>query len=147
MNQAARGWGEFAVGEVVERPFTVTESDMAAFLALSGDDSRSHVDEAFCRAHGFAGRVVYGGLIAARLSGLLGTALPGALGLSNTWTLNFHSPLHVREAAVLRGEVQHVSEGTRTLKLGFRVTVVREDGSPRLVADGTVRTSVLAERP
>jgi acyl dehydratase len=142
MTTPAGTWGTFVAGQRAEIPFTVTDADMDAFLALSGDDSLSHTDADFCRAHGFDGRVVYGGLILANLSRLLGTELPGRYGLSNTWTVNFHRPLHVGEPAVLRGEIAHVSEGTRTIKIKYRVLV-----GERLVADGTVQSSVLEPTP
>lgn len=138
MTVPADVWGTFVEGQSAETTFTVTDSDMDAFLALSGDDSLSHTDPDFCRQHDLGGRVVYGGLIIANLSRLLGTQLPGRYGLSNTWTVNFHHPLHVGEQAVLRGEVTHVSEGTRTIKIRYRVTV-----GERLTAEGIVQSSVL----
>lgn len=138
MSTAARTWGSFVAGQTAQLEFKITTSDMDTFLALSGDDSLSHTDPDFCRANDLGERVVYGGLIVAKLSRLLGTELPGPLGLSNTWSVNFHSPLHVDEDAVLRGEITHVSEGTHTIKVRYRVTV-----GDRLIADGTAQSSVL----
>ena len=138
MTKESGAWGTFTTGDTVEVPFTVTDEDMATFRAFSGDDSLSHTDLAFCQAHGFDDRVVYGGLLLAMLSRLLGTQLPGRYGLSSSWTINFHRPLYVGEAAVLRGEVEQVSDAARMLKIGFRITA-----GDRLVAEGTALSSVL----
>ncbi len=142
MSGTANPWGSFAVGTTVELPFTVTDADMDAFLALSGDDSASHTDLEFCHAHGLRDRVVYGGLLVAVLSRVLGTRLPGRYGLSNSWTINFHNPLSTDEPAVLRAEVTQASESMRVLKIEYHITA-----GDRLIAEGTALSSVLDPRP
>ncbi len=132
----------FPVGTTVELPFTVTDADMDAFLAISGDDSASHTDIEFCRAHGFPGRVVYGGLLVAVLSRVLGTRLPGRYGLSNSWTINFHNPLSTDEPAVLRAEVTQASDSMRVLRIEYRITA-----GDRLIAEGIALSSVLDPLP
>lgn len=113
---------------------------MAAFAALSGDRSPIHTDDAFARRHGFQGRIVYGGILLAKLSHCLGTHLPGPEGLSLEWTIRYHAPLYVGETATFRAERTHVSEALRTVKIAFRV--IR--GEER-IASGSAQSRLLAD--
>lgn len=63
---------ELSVGMEERFLATITEDMTAAFHRLSGDPNPLHTDEAFARAHGFQGRVVYGMLTASLLSTLGG---------------------------------------------------------------------------
>jgi 3-hydroxybutyryl-CoA dehydratase len=134
------GFGELSEGMSVAVPFTVSQADMEAFLALSGDASRIHLDADFARSCGFAGPVVYGALIVARLSNLVGMHIPGDLGLATSWKIDFHRPLYVNDNAVMHAEITHVSPATHTVKLKFHVMV-----GERLIATGTAGSKLLDE--
>ena len=125
-------WGDLAEGMAGVVEFTVTEAEMRAFAALSGDHNALHRDDAFARGKGFEGRLVYGGLLVAKVSRLIGMELPGADGLWTGLSLRFLKPLYVGEAARLEGTVAHLSPATRnvTLKLAVR-------SAGRLIAKGT----------
>lgn len=115
-------WGDLAEGTVLSLPFRVEQADMAAFAQLSGDFNPLHRDEAFAIAAGFSGVVVYGGLILAQVSRLLGMHLPGRHGIWNGLRMDFRAPLYVGEDAVLRGAVEQLSEALRAITLGLSVT-------------------------
>ena len=68
-------WTDLAEGHEVSETFTIDDAAMAAFADLSGDRNPLHTDAAFARSRGFPDRVVYGGLILARVSRLLGMRL------------------------------------------------------------------------
>ncbi|MEM7774056.1 MAG: MaoC/PaaZ C-terminal domain-containing protein [Pseudomonadota bacterium] len=145
-----REWHELAVGMTVRIPFTISHEDMAAFEALSGDRSRIHKDAGFAKANGFAEPVVYGALTVARLSQLVGMHLPGDLGLATSWRIDFNNPLYVGEDAWFEGELMHVSEATRTVKIKFRVHAAAKQGSKsssddKLVATGSAESKILLE--
>lgn len=47
---------------------TVGESDVYLFAGITGDLDRNHVDEEYCKAHGFRGRLAHGALIVGFMS-------------------------------------------------------------------------------
>lgn len=47
---------------------TVAESDVYMFAGITGDLDRNHVDEEYCHANGFAGRIAHGALIVGFMS-------------------------------------------------------------------------------
>lgn len=124
-------------GLTAERAFTIDSETMAAFARMSGDTSAVHTDPVFARSRGFQDVIVYGGLMLAKLSGALGSLLPGDEGVSARWSIDFRSPLYVGEAAVLSLEVAHVSAAVGLVELRFSIRA-----GERLVARGTAQSLV-----
>jgi len=122
----------------VTHAFVVTLSDMAAFQELSGDDSLIHTDAEFSARHGFGAPIVYGGVMLAKLSRVLGTMVPGRRGVSMAWSIVYRKPLHVNETAVLTATVDHISEATRSINLKFDI----RRGSD-LIATGKTESLIL----
>ena len=114
-------------GLQAEIEFSVTAQQMAQFAALSGDFNPLHTDAAFARARGFDGAVVYGALIVAKVSQLIGMRLPGRDGVWASVALDFRAPLYVDETARVEGTVAEVSESTRMIVLKL---TVRASGRP-----------------
>lgn len=135
---AVYNWQDLSAGMVVSLPLKISADDMDVFSTLSGDRSRIHHDAPFARKNGFDQPVVYGALIIAHLSELVGMHLPGDLGLATGWTIDFHNPLYVDEAAEFQAELVHVSEGTRTVKIRFKVFA-----GEKLVAAGSAGSKIL----
>lgn len=130
-----------AVGAFVEHAFTVDATAMAAFAALSGDRSAIHTDDDFARSRGYEGVIVYGGLMLAQLSGVLGGKLPGDAGVSARWNIDYRSPLYVGEPAVLRLEVTHVSPAVGLVEGRFTI-----QAGDRLIASGKTQSLVPPEQ-
>ncbi|MGP3696903.1 MaoC/PaaZ C-terminal domain-containing protein [Rhodobacter sp. NSM] len=80
---------------------------MEEFRRISADDNPIHFDADFARDRGFAGPIVYGGLLVAEISRMLGTALPGHGCVWQSLTLKFRRPLLVGETGTLEAEVKH----------------------------------------
>jgi len=118
----ALDWQDLFVGMSVTLDFTVTPDDMAAFAALSGDRNPLHVDADFARGKGFDGVVVYGGMIVAKISQLIGMRLPGRDGVWMGLRLQFSNPLYVGQQAQIEGAITDLSAATRvvSLKIGVR---------------------------
>jgi 3-hydroxybutyryl-CoA dehydratase len=111
--------------------FSVSAADMAAFRLLSGDHNPLHHDSHFAAARGFDAPVVYGGLLVAKVSGLLGSALPGSGCVWQSMRLDFRAPLYVGRQAKLTGEVTHANP-----ELGlWRIALAIREGST-LIAQG-----------
>jgi 3-hydroxybutyryl-CoA dehydratase len=111
--------------------FAVTAKDMDGFARISGDRNPLHLDDAHARERGFSGRVVYGGLLIAKVSRLIGMELPTANCVWNGVKLDFRRPLYVGETAWLQSEVTHVAPAVRAATIGLRITV-----GERLIAKG-----------
>jgi 3-hydroxybutyryl-CoA dehydratase len=124
-------------GEIVQLEFVVTEQDMALFQKLSGDTNPLHSDAAFARARGFGAPVVFGGLLVAQISRLLGNHLPGPGCVWQNLTLRFRAPLAVGQPALLVAEVRHLAAALNVLVL--KIEVRAADGNPPTVfAEGEV---------
>ncbi len=124
MNSAAaqpRSLASFTEGETVRLAFTVSDGDMEAFAALSGDRNPLHCDEAFARSKGFPGRVVYGALLVAKISQVIGMELPGRDAVWTGLDIQFVAPLSIGEPAELEATVTRVSPAVRALELTLRI--------------------------
>lgn len=110
---------ELIAGRRVTAELCVDDAQMYRFAALSGDHNPLHLDEAFARSKGFAGRVVYGGLLVAKISELIGMRLPGKNSVWASLSLDFLKPLYVGESAELEAEVRSCSEATGLVELGL----------------------------
>ena len=96
--------------------------------------------DAFARSRGFERAIVYGGLMLAQLSFVLGSRIPGDHGVSTRWTIDYRRALYVGEAAVLRLEVTDVSPATGIIETKFSIRA-----SERLIATGKTQSLVPAE--
>jgi len=98
-------------------PFVVSASEMQAFAHLSGDDNPIHFDREFAASRGLPGPIVFGGLLLAKISRLLGGVLPGHGCIWAGTNISFVSPLCVGEEAVLDAEVVQVSPAVGLVKI------------------------------
>ena len=116
--------------------FSITLEQMRQFAELSGDFNPLHTDDAFARAKGFEGRVVYGALLVAQVSRLIGMELPGRDGVWASVSLDFRKPLYVGQLAQAEGVVDEVSVGTGMVRLRLSVRAaskVLANGSAEVV--------------
>ncbi|MDO9315471.1 MAG: MaoC/PaaZ C-terminal domain-containing protein [Burkholderiaceae bacterium] len=131
-----------ALGELVEGlqacvDFSVTATQMQQFAELSGDFNPLHTDDEFARAKGFDGAVVYGALMVAKVSQLIGMQLPGRDSVWASVALDFRKPLYVGQAAQVEGVVTEVSEST-----GMVVLKVTVRAAGKVLAKGTAEVVV-----
>lgn len=131
------GFDSLQEGQSARIEFTVSEDDMAAFAALSGDYNPLHCDAAFAASRGFGGRVVYGALLLAKLSRLIGMDLPGRDSVWHGVEMQFSKPLLVGRPAVLEASVTHLSAATRSLQMRLRI-----ESEGTVIARGKASVSV-----
>lgn len=129
----ALGWDDIAEGMIAEFAFVVDEAAMTDFARLSGDTNPLHCDDAFARAKGYAGRVVYGALLTAQLSRLVGMEIPGRDAVFIGFTVSFRRPVHIGEEVTLRAEVVQTSPATGAVAMKYQM---RTGG--KVAASGTV---------
>ncbi|MDE1949358.1 MAG: acyl dehydratase [Burkholderiales bacterium] len=123
----------------------VTESHIVAFAGLSGDFFDLHMDDAFARAEGFAGRVAHGLLGLALIDGLKNR---GAIRLdaiaSLEWNWRFVAPIYAGDR--IRGRIEVLSArptrhpGRGVVRLGIEALnqqgrTVQEGSNTLLVRD------------
>jgi acyl dehydratase len=101
--------------------FSITPQQMLQFAEISGDFNPLHTDDAFARAKGFDGVVVYGALMIAKVSQLIGMRLPGRNSVWASVSLDFRKPLYVGQAAQVEGIVTAVSASTGMIELKLTV--------------------------
>lgn len=101
---------DLRIGQGVSMVRTVTEADVIAFAAVSGDDNPVHLDEAFAAGTPFKTRIAHGMLSASFISALLGTRLPGPGAIYLSQTLQFRRPVRLGAAVEARIEITALDE-------------------------------------
>ena len=117
---------ELAVGMVAEFERDITEEDVLAFAALSGDHNPLHVDAEYARSTNYQGRIVHGAFQVGLASAMLGMYLPGRNTLFGAANARFSAPLYFPCRVRVRGEVTAYNEEERR---GTLAVVVREHSS------------------
>ena len=151
MQAATRGryFEEFAVGErFVTRGRTITEADIVAFAALTGDYNPLHVDADFGKTTQFGERIAHGMLGASYAVGLI-----AALGLTEgtviaivhmTW--DFTTPIKI-------GDTIHVDQTVKSMRetkkadrgiIIFEVNLINQRGE---VVQKGERVLLVARKP
>ncbi len=128
---------ELAVGARAAVGFSIDDRQMRQFADLSGDFNPLHTDDAFAQGKGFESKVVYGALLIAKVSELIGMRLPGRDSVWASLALDFRRPLYVDQAAELEATVSSVSESTGMVEL---VLVLRVAG--KVLAKGRAEVLV-----
>ena len=126
------------MGRSAERRVRITREMLDQFVALSGDSSPIHVSDAAAQEMGFAGRVVHGLLLGSLVSGVIGTELPGEVGVLQETQLQFRNPCYVDDEVIISVIVTEFFESVQTLVL--KVKIARGDGV--ILATGFVRSGL-----
>jgi len=87
---------------------TVTEADVVAFAAVSGDTNPIHLDEAYAAKTVFKTRIAHGILSAAYISAALATRLPGAGAVYVSQSLKFKAPVRIGDTVTAYIEVTDI---------------------------------------
>jgi len=132
---------EFEAGQSIVSPArTITEADVVAFAALSGDWNAIHTDAVYAAEHPFGQRVAHGLLIMSIASGLamrLGFLEETALAFREIEGWKFSLPVYIGDTVRLRATV---TETKAMARLGgglvsLKVEVVNQD--EKVVQRGT----------
>lgn len=128
---------------------TVTEADIAAFAALTGDHSPMHTDEEFCRRRGLEGRIAHGLLGLGMVEGLLfRVPPPEGRGLASLgWRWRFLRPIRPGDTVCIRWRIaskrlSRSRPGQGVVEEAIRLMNQREE----IVQEGT-HAILLACRP
>jgi 3-oxoacyl-[acyl-carrier protein] reductase len=135
---------EISVGDTGELEHTLTDDDVRAFAALTGDYNPLHLEPDFARRTLFRRPVVHGMLSASFISTLIGMLLPGRGALWTSQTLNFLHQAYVGDRLVVTARVRRKSPATRALVLDIDVT--NQDGQRLIGGESTVKILDVDER-
>ena len=99
---------DLSLGQSAEISHTVTDADICAFAAVSGDNNPVHLDEAYAAATPFKTRIAHGMLSAGYISAVLGTRLPGPGAIYISQTMNFKRPVRIGDEVITRATVSAI---------------------------------------
>lgn len=119
--------------------FKIDEKMMIDFEKISGDSNPLHVNNSFAISRGYNGKVVYGALLIAKVSKMLGMKLPGRDSIWTNVSISFLKPLYIEEEAELLAEIKHVSKSTSSVELLIKIFSIKEK---TLKARGKVNTII-----
>ena len=116
---------DFAVGQAAELERTLTEADVMAFAALTGDYNPVHVDAVAAVASPFGERIVHGMLTASLLSTLLAMQLPGPGAIYVSQSVRFLRPVKFGETVTARVEITAIDPARLRLTLSTTIRNAR----------------------
>ncbi len=129
---------DLSVGQSARRTRVVTEADILAFAAVTGDDNPVHVDEAFAAATAFKGRIAHGMLSAGYISAVLGVDLPGPGAIYLSQSLRFRRPVRIGDEVEAKVTVASVDADKARVTLA---TVCSVAGKPVVDGEAVVMVS------
>jgi 3-hydroxybutyryl-CoA dehydratase len=122
---------DLSVGQSAELVRTVTEADIVAFAAVTGDANPVHLDADYAATTSFGERIAHGMLSAGYISAVLGTTLPGPGAVYLSQSLKFKRPVRIGDAVTARATVTEIDPAKARVTLA---TVCLVNGKP--VVDG-----------
>jgi 3-oxoacyl-[acyl-carrier protein] reductase len=123
-------------GTIARFSKTITNEDIQAFAAVSGDFNPLHLDPEFARKTSFGKPVAHGVLLASYVSRMVGMQLPGAGALWMRQSFQWPAPVFAGDTIEITMRVTHRSSGSNTITV--EVTAVNQDGKTVLSGEGAV---------
>lgn len=99
---------ELSVGQSARSSRVVTEADILAFAAASGDMNPVHFDEEFAATTRFGTRIAHGMLTASHVSALIGMRLPGPGSVYVSQSLSFKRPVKIGDSVTTVVEISAI---------------------------------------
>jgi 3-oxoacyl-[acyl-carrier protein] reductase len=110
-------FNKIIIGQKAEFSHEITERDIEAFVNLTGDDNRIHIDKDFAKKTTFEKPVAHGMLSASFISTIIGTKIPGDGALWYSQTLEFLIPVRVNDEITVKAEVLSKNERLNSIEL------------------------------
>ena len=101
---------DLSVGQSAELVRTVTEADLVAFAAVTGDTNPVHLDADYAATTSFGERIAHGMLSAGYISAVLGTTLPGPGAVYLSQSLAFKRPVKIGAEVTAKVTVTAIDE-------------------------------------
>jgi 3-hydroxybutyryl-CoA dehydratase len=114
---------------------TITEADVNAFAALSGDVNPVHMSDDFAAGTMFKKRIAHGFLTGSLISTVLGTKLPGPGSIYLSQELKFRAPVFLGDTVTATARIASLDEAKGRVTLSCVCSV---DGKPVLTGDAVI---------
>ncbi|MDA7544116.1 MaoC/PaaZ C-terminal domain-containing protein [Alphaproteobacteria bacterium] len=114
-------WRQYSEGLHIEWPFSISKEDMRLFSDLSGDGNPLHLDSQFAQTKGFSSPVVYGVLLCAQMSRLIGEEMPDKNSMIMEVQMEFLSPCFPKDALIFSADLTSKSDSTRTYQCKCKI--------------------------
>ena len=124
---------EIKVGDKAEFTKTVTETDIALFAGVTGDQNPVHMNEEWAKKTRFGGRIAHGMLSAGLISGVVGMYLPGPGTIYVSQEIRFLAPIRIGDTITAQVAVEELIPDKNRARLSTRC--LNQDGVT--VVDGT----------
>ncbi|HXH04602.1 MAG TPA: MaoC family dehydratase [Candidatus Competibacteraceae bacterium] len=108
---------DLAVGQRASFAKTITEADIAHFVACTGDVNPLHVNEEFARRTFFGQRIAHGLLSASLLSTVVGMSLPGVGAIYRSQTLEFLRAVHIGDTLTASLEITRIDRAAELIEM------------------------------
>lgn len=113
--RACKTIDELFVGERYERDYLITDQDVAAFGALSGDFNPVHFDDAYAKTTIFGSRIAHGMISVAKFSGIFGMDMPGLGTIWISQSVSFIKPVYIGQPYKAVAEVTKLDRRRATV--------------------------------
>ena len=120
-------YDEIKVGQSARSVRTLTQADINAFAAVSGDTNPAHLDPAYADATLFHGIIAHGMWGGALISALLGTVFPGPGTIYLEQALHFSQPVRLGDTLTVTVTVAARSDANKSLELDCLVVNQKGD--------------------
>jgi 3-hydroxybutyryl-CoA dehydratase len=126
---------DIQVGDKATFSKTMTESDIFAFSAITGDFNPIHVDAEFAKGSVFKQRVVHGMLTAGLIDQTL-TNIGGAGNIHLSQFVKFTAPVHIGDTVSVFSEV--ISKDAAKNRVTVKSTVINQEGKTVLEGEALI---------
>jgi len=128
---------DLQVGQGAELTRSVSEDDLRAFAAVTGDDNPLHLDEVYAAATPFGGRIAHGMLCAGYISAVIGRELPGKGSVYVSQSLRFRRPVRIGDTVTARARITGIDTARARVTLATTCLVAGKvvvDGEAEVIA-------------
>lgn len=126
---------DLQVGQEASMARTVSEADIVAYAALSGDYNPVHLDPDFAARTPFKERIAHGILSAGYISAVFGMQLPGPGSIYISQTLNFRAPVKIDDVVTTTVKLIELIPEKRRARFETTCSV---DGKPVLSGEAVL---------
>ena len=123
---AGKTIAQMKIGDSASLTRTITDEDVRAFAALTGDFNPVHVDDEAAKRSRFGKRVVHGMLVGSLFSTIFGTQLPGEGAVYLKQELKFIKPVYIGDTVTARVTLmERIEEKNRVV---FETVAINAEG-------------------
>jgi len=108
---------DLSIGQKASVAKTITNEDIAHFIAITGDVNPLHVDESFAQRTFFKKPIAHGMLSAALFSYIVGMLLPGTGAIYRSQSLTFLRPVYVGDTLKASLEVTGIDRDAELIEM------------------------------